>query len=515
MADWLNLGQIFAVNARKYPDRVAFMDATRSFTFPESNRRINRLANALTGLGIGRGDTVSCLLENCIEICELYVAAAKIGAVVSPINFRLTPGEVQHIAGDAGARAFLVHDRFAGVAEVIRGGLPQATSWIGVGGPVAGAEPYEELLAAASDDEPDVDVAPADPWILLYTSGTTGRPKGVVRSHESYVAFYLINAADFRFSCHDVVLTAMPLCHVNTTFFSFTATYFGGANYIHPASGFDAGEILSIIERRRITFISLIPTHYTLILAVPEAERQARDLSSIERLLCSSAPARVEQKLQILDVFEGVQLYEAYGSTEAGIVTTLMPEDQLTHPGSIGKESSGTYPVKLLDDDGNELPVGVIGELYSAGPMMFDRYHNMPEATARAFRGRYFSAGDMALRDSDGYFHLIDRKHNMIITGGEHVYPSEVEKVIAGHPAVFDVAVVGLPHPKWTEVVTAAVVLHDGATATGAEIIAHARERLAGFKCPKQVRFLSPDEMPRTGSGKVLHRVLRERWGEG
>jgi len=512
VADWLNLGQTFAVNASRLPDNIAFMDETRRFTFPEANRRINRLANALLGLGLRKGDTFSCLLENCIEICELYVAAAKIGAIISPINFRLTPGEVAFIADNADAKAFFVHDRFRAVADDVRADLPAVSSWVTIGESAPGYTPYEELLASGSDQEPQVEVAPADPWILLYTSGTTGRPKGVVRSHESYIAFFLINGCDFRFSSHEVVLTVMPLCHVNTTFFSFTATYLGGANYIHRVSGFDAREVLGLIARHKITFISLIPTHYNLILSVPDEELAAYDLSSIEKLLCSSAPARVEDKLKIIDLFKGVQLYEGYGSTEAGIVTTLFPEEQLSHPGSIGKESSATHRVKILDEDDNEVPDGTIGELYSASPMMFDRYHKLPEKTVESFRGRYFSAGDMALRDPEGYFYLIDRKHNMIITGGEHVYPSQVESVIATHTAVFDVAVIGVADPKWSEQVTAIVILRKGAAATEEEIIGFCRERLARFKCPKQVRFIAAEAMPRTPTGKILHRVLRERW---
>ena len=511
MANWINLGQIFPVNAAKFPDHIAFMDAERSYTFPESNRRINRLAHALTDLGIGRGDAFSCLLENCVEICELYVAAAKIGAIINPINFRLTPAEVRFIADDADATVFFVHDRFAEVGDEIRGDLPRVSSWISVGEPRDGTLAYEELLAGHDEQEPEATVDPSDTWILLYTSGTTGRPKGVVRSHESYVAFYLINGCDFRFSPRDVVLTAMPLCHVNTTFFSFTATYLGGANYIHPCSGFDAREILRIIDERRITFISLIPTHYSLILAVPEEHRKRYDLRSLSRLLCSSAPARVEQKQGIMETFAGVDLYEGYGSTEAGIVTTLLPDEQLTHPGSIGRESSGTARIRILHDNGGEVPDGEIGELYSAGPMMFDRYHKMPEETKSAFRGEYFSAGDMARRDADGYYHLVDRKKNLIITGGEHVFPSEVEKVVGSHPAVFDVAVVGLEDPLWGEAVTAVVVQHDGSTVTEEEIIGHTRQHLAHFKCPKRVVFIAADDMPRTGSGKILHRVLRER----
>jgi acyl-CoA synthetase (AMP-forming)/AMP-acid ligase II len=304
----------------------------------------------------------------------------------------------------------------------------------------------------------------------------------------------------------------MPLCHVNTTYFSFTATYLGGANYIHPARSFRPPEILDVIERERITFISLIPTHYNLILNQAADELKRRDLSSITKLLCSSAPARIEHKKAILELIPHVKLYEGYGSTEAGIVTTLMPEDQLTKPGSIGQESSGTDRVKILDENGNEVPDGVVGELYSRGPMLFDGYYKLPEATAASFIGEYFSAGDMARRDADGYYYLVDRKKNMIITGGENVYPSEVENVLAAHAAVFDVAVIGLPHDKWGEQVTAVVILKDGAMTTAAELNDYCRARLAAYKCPKDYRFIAADEMPRTGTGKILHRVLRERY---
>jgi acyl-CoA synthetase (AMP-forming)/AMP-acid ligase II len=511
MANWLNLGQIFPVNARKYPENIAFMDKDRSYTFPQANRRINRLAHALLGLGLTKGDKFSCLLENCIEICELYLAAAKIGAVINPVNFRLAPADVAYIVANADSKAFVVHDQFAELVDGIRDQLPQVVHYVSVGAPKEGYAQYEELLANESEDEPDVRVDPEDTWILLYTSGTTGRPKGVVRSHESYVAFYLINGCDFHFGPKDRVMTVMPLCHVNATFFSFAVTYLGGSNYIHPAIGFDAVEILRIINQAAITFISLIPTHYNLILAIPEQERAAIDVSSLDKLLCSSAPARVEQKQGILDYFKKVKLFEGYGSTEAGIVTTLMPEDQLTMPGSIGLESAGTDFVRLLDEDGNDVPVGEIGELYSRGPMMFDEYYKLPEKTAESFRGEYFSAGDMARRDERGYYYLVDRKNNMIITGGEHVFPSEVEAVICRHEAVFDAAVIGVPHPKWTEAVKAVVILKDGKQATAEEIIEFVKPHMARFKCPKSVDFISQDEMPRTATGKILHRILRDR----
>jgi acyl-CoA synthetase (AMP-forming)/AMP-acid ligase II len=333
-----------------------------------------------------------------------------------------------------------------------------------------------------------------------------------VRSHESHIAFYLINAADFGFNEHDVCLNIMPLCHINSTFFTFTFTYIGGTAYIHPARSFRADEILEIIEREKITFISLIPTHYSLLLSVPKEARR-HNLSSIRKLLCSSAPVSKNMKLAIMEFFPGVELYEAYGSTEAGIVTILRPEDQMRKLGSIGFESLGTDLIKILDDAGKEVGSGEIGELYSRGPMLFDEYYKLPEKTAASFRGEWFSAGDMARRDEDGFFEIVDRKNNLIITGGEHVYPSEVEKLICTHPGVLDVAVVGLPDEKWGEVVTAFIVAKDpNAPPSEEEIIALCRDKIAGFKRPRAVHLLSQEEMPRTGSGKVLHRVLRERY---
>ena len=212
--------------------------------------------------------------------------------------------------------------------------------------------------------------------------------------------------------------------------------------------------------------------------------------------------------------FPGVELYEAYGSTEAGLVTLLKPEDQMIKLGSIGYEAVGTDFVKLLDENGNEVGVGEIGELYSRGPMMFDKYYKMPEKTASSFRGEWFSAGDMAKCDEDGFYYIIDRKDNMIITGGEHVYPSEVQEIISTHPGVFDVAVIGLTHEKWGEQVTAVVVPKENAKVNEKMIVDYCRDKMAGYKRPKKVIFIKDEEMPRTATGKILHRKLRKRFNE-
>ncbi|MDP3097694.1 MAG: AMP-binding protein [Syntrophales bacterium] len=511
MAHWMNLGQMLKVNAKKFPAKTAIKDKERSFTYPETNGRVNRLAGSLLSLGLKKGDKIAVLLENCPEIIEVYLATAKTGIVIVPINFRLVGKDIEYIVNNSDAKMLMVDSEFVPLIEEIRPGLGNIAGggYVVVGGKREGYVDYERLIEGSADKEPEVEVLPKDPWILIYTSGTTGKPKGVVRSHESHIAFYLLNVADSGFTNHDICLNVMPLCHINSTFYTFTFLYVGGTAYIHPARSFKAEEILEIIEREKITFISLIPTHYNLILNTPPEARR-RNVGSIRKLLCSSAPVRKNMKLAILDFFPGVELYEAYGSTEAGIVTILKPEDQMRKLGSIGYEAVGTDFVKIIDGEGNEAAIGEVGELYSRSPMLFDEYYKMPEKTASSFRGEWFSAGDLGRRDEDGYYQIVDRKDNMIITGGEHAYPSEVEEVIGSHPAVFDTAVIGMPDEKWGERVVAVVI--PKADVDEKTLLEHCKDKLAAFKRPKQIIFIKAEEMPRTPTGKILHRVLRDRY---
>ena len=513
MACWMNLGQNLKINARKYPDTVALKDSSRSFTYPELNFRVNQLANSLLSLGLTKGSKVAVLMENSVEIIEIYLATAKTGMIIIPINFRLIDKEIAYILANSDADALIVHEEFTPVIQEIREGIKHIPdeNYIVAGNGISGFRQYDHLINSSADHEPDINVNPDDSWILIYTSGTTGKPKGVIRSHESHIAFYLINAVDFGFSHHDVCMNIMPLCHINSTYFTFTFLYLGGSVYIHPARSFRAEEILRIIEREKISFISLIPTHYNLILNVNGADRNC-NVSSINKLLCSSAPVRKNVKKAIMEFFPGVQLYEAYGSTEAGSVTVLKPEDQLRKLGSIGFESLGTDRIRILDENGHEVQNGQVGELYSRGPMLFDGYYKLPEKTISSFNNGWFSAGDMARRDSDGFYEIVDRKDNMIITGGEHVYPSEVEEIIANHPDVSDAAVISVPDEKWGELVLAVVV--PSAPVEEQTLLTWCKERMAGYKRPKKIVFIKPDEMPRTGTGKILHRVLRERYAK-
>jgi len=513
MACWLNLAHMIKINAKKFPNTIALEDKKRSFTYPELNKRVNKLSHSLVSLGLKKGDKIAVLLENSIEIVEAYLAAAKTGMVIVPVHFRFVGSEIKNIIDNSDAKAFVVHNEFTETVDSIKSKLNNIAPdrYVVVGEKVKGYKEYEEFIRKASEKELEINVECKDPWILLYTSGTTGMPKGVIRSHESYIAFFLINAVDFGFNEHDVCLNVMPLYHVNSTFYTFLFLYLGGTAYIHPARHFNAEEILEIIEREKITYISLIPTHYNLILNVSE-EAKKRDVSSIRKLLCSSAPVTKSMKKEIMKFFPGVELYEAYGSTEAGLVTILKPEDQMRKLGSIGYEAVGTDFIKILDEDGKEVGVGEVGELYSRGPMLFDEYYKMPEKTASSFCGEWFSAGDLAKCDEEGFYYIVDRKDNMIITGGEHVYPSEVQEIICTHPSVFDAAVIGLHDEKWGERVTAVIVPKSKAKIDEKMIKEYCRGRMAGYKCPKQAIFIDDNEMPRTSTGKILHRIIRERY---
>ena len=515
MTAWMNLGQQLKMNAAKYPHTIALSDHHRSFSYPETNKRVNQLSHSLLALGLTKGDKIAVFMENSIEIIEAYLATAKTGIIIVPINFRLVGKEVEYIVNNSDAKAMMADSEFAPMIDNIKPALKNISNdrYIVVGEFCEGYQEYEALLGSAPDHEPDIPVDSKDTWILIYTSGTTGKPKGVVRSHESHIAFYLINGIDFGFNEHDICMNAMPLCHINSTYFTFTFIYIGASVYVHPARSFRPEEILKIIEKEKITFISLIPTHYNLILNVSEESKKC-DVGSIRKLLCSSAPVRKDMKLAIMEFFPDVELYEGYGSTEAGIVTVLKPEDQLRKLGAIGKESLGTDGIKLLDESGKEVGVGEVGELYSRGPMMFDQYYKLPEKTKSAFQGEWFSAGDMARKDEDGFYQIVDRKDNMIITGGENVYPSEIEEVVGAHECVFDCAVIGMPDDKWGEKVVAVVIPEEMSKdeITDEMIMTCCRDQMAGYKRPKEIIFITEDEMPRTPTGKILHRKLRDRF---
>ena len=511
MAPLPTIGQMLSTQARIQPDRIGARDLDRALSFRDWNARACRLANALLALGLTRGDRVAVLAYNRIEWAEIYGAVAKAGLVAVPINFRLTAPEALFICRDAGIAALIAEDALAGLADEIRQDLALPDAAFVLIGTAArpGWTLFEDALAAAAATEPDAEVSPDDPWCLMYTSGTTGNPKGAIRSHRGMAMLALMTQVELKLDRHDDALLVMPMCHANSLNFFTAFLGIGATVTVFSRASFDPALCLRTIGDLGVTFSSLTPTHFAMMLDVPEDARGDAGFARVAKLMISSAPARVETKRAVMEMFPNSGLYELYGSTEAGWVTYLHPDEQFDHLGTVGREVTGSAPIRLLDEDGNEVPDGTVGELYSCSPYAFDGYWNLPEKTAEAFRGDYLSVGDMALRDAQGFIRLIDRKKNMIITGGENVYPTEVEAVLARHPDVKDVAVVGCPDDTWGERVAAAVVLRDGATLTAAALIDWARDKLAGYKRPRAVLFLAPDEMPRNTTGKILHRVLR------
>jgi fatty-acyl-CoA synthase len=510
-----NIGEILRFYARILPDKIGARDVGRAMTFREWNARARRLANALLGLGLAKGDRVAVLAYNCIEWLEIYAATAKAGLVAVPINFRLVSEEIRYIVENAGAAAFIVQHELVEPVERARQDLPVPPGnfiHFGAAACPAGYRAYEDLLAAARDTEPDSKVKPTDPWTLMYTSGTTGKPKGAIRSHQGSAHLSLITDVEIGFGGRDAALLVMPMCHANSLFFFGAFAYCGAACMVYSRKSFDPEHLLRTLAGSGASFTSLVPTHYIMMLALPAAVRARYNVDRVTKLLVSSAPARRDTKLAIMDYFRNSGLFELYGSTEAGWVTMLRPEEQLEKLGSVGRECIGSTPIRLLDPAGNEVADGDTGELYSCNPYTFDGYWKLPDKTAEAFRGGYCSVGDLARRDADGFYYLVDRKSNMIISGGENVYPSEVENLIGSHPHVKEVAVIGVPDATWGERVHAVVVAHAGAAVTEAELVAWCRDRIAGYKRPRSVAFIPDDDMPRTATGKILHRVLRARY---
>lgn len=517
---WMHAGTILKMNAINYPDKLGCQDKNKSFTFKEWNERGCRLANALTKMGVGHQDCFAVLAYNRVEWMEIYVSCAKGGQIMVPIMFRLAPPDFEYIVNHSESKAFIVEETFVEAINGIRDKLPIPKDnyiYLGEGKAPKGYLHYEEILANASPDEPDIMVDGADTWTFVYTTGTTGRPKGVVRTHESFVAQYMLNNINMGVRPTDKVMLVMPMCHVNSIFYSLPYTLVSAPVMVYNMTSFDPEDLLRTISDCQITFTSLVPTHYIMMLALPDEVKKKYDVSSIRQLLISSAPARKDLKLAIMDYFKNAELWEAYGSTEAGLVTLLRPEDQFKKLGSIGREIFGTDRMKVLDEAGNPVPDGEVGELYSRTPQIFKEYWKDPEKTRSVFQGEWFSAGDMCRRDEDGYYQLVDRKANMIITGGENVFPSEVENCVGAHKAVKDVAVIGVPDEKWGEAIKAIVILHKGyepSEELAHEIMEFCKGKIAGYKRPRSVDFIKDEDMPRVGPGKISHRALRERYGK-
>ncbi|CAM5306846.1 acyl-CoA synthetase [Streptomyces tanashiensis] len=488
---------------RRSPRRTALLHEGRPIDYAELHGRCTRLAHALRGAGVERGDRVAYLGPNHPAFLETLFATGLLGAVFVPLNTRLAVPELLHQLADSGS-GVLVHagqsaERVTELAE----GAALATLLAVDGGPGAS---YEELLATASTEPVDEEVGHEDICLIMYTSGTTGRSKGAVLTHGNIVWNSLNVLVDTDLAGDEVTLVAAPLFHTAALNMSCLPTLLKGGTVLLESS-FDPDRVLRLIERHGVTRMFGVPTMYDAMAAAPGWADT--DLTGLRTLLCGGAPVPSRTVRAYLD--RGLAFVQGYGMTETAPGALILDRaDAVSRAGSAGVPHFFT-DVRVLLPSGEEAAPGEKGEVVVAGPNVTPGYWNLPEATAAAFRDGGFRSGDVATVDEDGYVRLVDRLKDMIISGGENIYPAEVEDVLLGHPDVAEAAVIGVPDARWGEVGRAVVVTRAGAAVTEGELIAHLEGRLARYKVPRSV-VLAP-ALPRNAAGKLLKAPLRARYG--
>jgi long-chain acyl-CoA synthetase len=514
--------------ATRVPDRPALITAYGDRTFDELNANVNRLARTLRARGLKVGDSVALMCTNRPEFVEVVFAAQRIGLRLTPINWHLTGDEAGYIVGNCEAKAFVAAASLGDTAVVaaatgaamrtdgaVAGAAAGAVAGDGlvrlaVGGDLPGFEPYEQAIAAQdASDIPD----PTLGTQMLYTSGTTGRPKGVHRSPTAQSTLAAVNLCgyeeDFAHSV-DAHLCTGPLYHAAPLAFSIALPLLYGVTVVIMEQ-WDPAETLRLIEQHGITHTHMVPTMFHRLLALPDDVRAKHDLSSLRFVIHGAAPCPVTVKERLIE-WLGPIVVEYYAATE-GVGTLVDSATWLAHPGTVGRPMLPEL-VKVADDDGNQLAAGEIGLVFlrTQPSTKFD-YYGDAEKTAGAYRGDYFTLGDMGYVDIDGFLFLTDRSTNLIISGGVNIYPAEIDAVLLQHPAVGDVATIGVPDEEWGEAVKAVVQLAEGvepSDALAAEMLAFCRQRLAHFKCPRTVDFTR--QLPREDTGKIYKRLLREQY---
>ncbi len=508
----MDLGAKFKKNAEDFPEKAAIIFNDKVTTYAELNGRAARFGNAITSLGVGLRERVAVILRNRTEFLEIIYGLVKAGITLVPVNWRLAPEEMRYVIDNSEATAVVVGDEFLEKLTPVMKELtkvdPGRYICVGENAP-ANMLRYEECLAGASDSELEVENKASDPFFIGYTSGTTGFPKGAITPYGDWEIKVLSLFGLLRLDEGDIQLLTMPLFHMNAINSSSVSHYAGQTVVVMER--FRPEEALRLIEKFKASFSSMVPTMYSRLKNMPKDVFDKYDTSSMKSLLQSSAPLPFPTKQWIVASFPSAGLHEVYGGTEAGVVTYLPPEEQLNRPGSVGM-ALPTVEIKLVDDEGNEVPQGEVGQFISRpreGAMLgkVTEYYKDEKSTKKSFKGGWFYSGDMARMDEDGFYYLVDRKFDMIISGGENIYPAEIEAVLYRHPKILEAAVIGVPDDEWGESVKAVVVMKEGKTATAEEIISYCREHLAGYKVPRSVDFM--EELPKTDTGKILKKIIK------
>ena len=504
------LGEMIERNARYFPAGNAFTSASRRVNNGELAERARRLSAHLYQSGLRRQDRVAILAMNCIEYYETYRACEWAGFIAATVNFRLAPREILYILQDAAPKALVFEAQYAGLVEQLRGELPTIEQYLCIGESPEWAIPFEQAIAAGDAVGPPIRSQADDYAYLMYTSGTTGRPKGVVRTHHAMCRTAESCALVTEFSGATRVLQSTPAFHIGGIGFVNAAAWVGGSTVIHQ--GFDPRATLQAVQDEKVTFTFMVAAMLQAVLDVSAVQKY--DLKSLVHVVTAAAPIPAPLLKRAFDVL-GPIFSVQYGMTESNAcvlprheVNPFGTAEQIHRLESVGVPCPG-IELRIVDDLGNDCPDGTPGEVVLRSETQLSCYWNNSVATMEALRDGWYHTGDMGYRDAEGYLYLVDRKKDMIISGGENIYSREVEVALELHPQVLESAVIGIADPKWGEAVKAVVVLAPGAGIAETELIAHCKTVLASYKCPKVIEFVA--ELPRMSTGKINKVELRER----
>ena len=505
----MNIGSLFSRHAMYRPNHLAVVFKNQRLTHLEFNRSINRTANALLGMGIRKGDKVATILPNCLELLETYWACAKIGAVVVPLSTLLLEKAMASLLQDSDTLAVISAAGFVELLDRIKGELPAIDKdryLLTDFSEQKGYRDYQSLKSAASPNEPEgITVSDDDPFNIMYSSGTTGLPKGIMHTHYIRANYATIFASSYRMTPESVTMHAGAIVF-NGSFVDLMPTMFVGATYV-LLDRFDPVGYIETVEKENVTHVILVPAQIIALLNAPNFSTEK--LQSLEMILSLGSPLLREHKEALTKALPG-RFYELYGLTE-GFVTVLDRDDNAAKPDSVGVPPP-FFEMQIMDENDNVLPPGEVGEICGRGPILTPGYYKRPDLTAEAIRAGWLHSGDMGYVDEDGFLYLVDRKKDMIISGGVNVYPRDIEEIVVQHPAVREAAVFGVPHDKWGETPLAAVILHELESVDAAQLKEWINQRV-GAKFQRIYDVVIMDDFPRNVAGKTLKREMRDQYG--
>ena len=505
------IGDIPRLNAKRYPDKKALIMGEESLTFGELNREANQFAHGLMSIGVEGGERVVILAYNCLECVVINYGVAKCGAIVVPANFRYKKDELVYLINNAEPGVLLFGPEFSSLVEEAEPEFSRPVRLVAISGdPLASGMTMKELMDGRPESEPNVPIDPASAFTITYTSGTTGAPKGVLASHSAFLNIYQGMVVEGDLQSNEITLVNLPLFHTGGMHALVQPTLIRGGTAVIMGKGFDPDKVLDSVSRYKVTMTMWVPTMLAMLVNHPNVT--SYDVSSLEKIWYGSSAISPT----VLEAAQGLfktRFYQWYGQTETGMVSVLRPEDHVDHSQWTGREMFNA-DLRVVDEDGSPTPIGEVGEIISAQKYLgMIGYHNMEEATMKTIRDGWIHTGDLARVEEGGYFTIVDRMSDMIISGAENIYPKEIEDVISRHSGVQEVAVFGIPDDVWGESVCAVVSKKQGFKLDEQEIIDFCASRLSGYKKPKRVVFM--DELPKNPSGKIMKNVLKEPYWAG